>query len=64
MNDEIHRFDVRYAQEIDQKVNEQQDIMSKTGLRAFVKSQLPSEIKFQMYLLDLIERLSRTEIPL
>lgn len=59
MQDEMHRFDVKYANEIDKKVREQQETMSQAGISGFFGTNDPDEIRIQMYLLDFITNLSK-----
>lgn len=63
MNDELHRFDLKIVNEIDQKVLEQQETMLQAGVYGFYKTDKPVEIKLQMFLLKFIQILSRTKMP-
>ena len=63
MNDELHRFDVKIMNEIDQKVIEQQETMSQAGVFGFHQTTQPMDVKQQMYLFKFIQTLSRTKMP-
>ena len=47
---------------MDQKVNEQQEIMQKAGVFGFFQTTNSNEIKLQMYLFQLIQNLSQMEV--
>lgn len=55
----MHRFDVKYANEIDKKVREQQETMNQAGISGFHATNDPDEIRIQMYLLDFIANLAK-----
>lgn len=63
MNDELHRFDVKIVQDYDNKVLEQQETMSQAGVPNFFVTQNPSDIKMQMYVLKMIQKLSKMKLP-
>jgi hypothetical protein len=63
MNDELHRFDLKIINEIDQKVLEQQETMSQAGVYGFQQSTQPNDIKLQMCLFQFIQRLSQLKMP-
>jgi hypothetical protein len=63
MNDELHRVDLRIIQEMDQKVEEQQETMSQAGVYGFYKTVQPTEVKIQMFLFKFIQRLSKMKMP-
>ena len=63
MNDELHRFDLKIINEMDQKVSEQQETMSQAGVYGFNKTSQPNEIRQQMFLFQFIQRLSQIKLP-
>ena len=63
MNDELHRFDLKIVNEMDQKVSEQQETMCQAGVYGFFKTNQANEIRQQMYLLEFIQRLSQIKLP-
>jgi hypothetical protein len=63
MNDELHRFDLKIINEMDQKVNEQQETMRQAGVNGFYKTIRPNEIRQQMYLFQFIQHLSKIKLP-
>lgn len=63
MNDELYRFDVKIVQDFDNKVLEQQETMSQAGVPNFFVSQNPGDLKMQMYVLKMIQKLSQMKLP-
>jgi len=63
MTDELHRFDLKVINELDQKVSEQQETMSQAGVYGFQKTNQANEIKQQMFLFKFIQRLSQLKLP-
>jgi hypothetical protein len=63
MNDELHRFDLKIANDMDQKVAEQQETMNQAGVCGFFKTNIPSELGLQIHLFRLILNLSSMQLP-
>lgn len=63
MNDELHRFDLKIANDMDQKVIEQQETMHQAGVFGFFKTNTPAEITLQMHLFRFILNLSTMKLP-
>ena len=61
MNEELHRFDMKILNEMDKKVTEQQETMHKAGVSCFFPSKDPQEVKIQMQLLHIIQKLSKKQ---
>ena len=64
MNDELNRIDLKIINELDKKVNEQQDTMKKAGVPGFYITNDPIELKVQMYIFEFIQNLGSMKIPL
>ena len=64
MSDELHRFDVKILNEMDQKVSEQQETMSQAGVPGFFKTNTSDDITTQMHLFRFILSLSsKMQLP-
>ncbi|RMZ97886.1 DGCR6L isoform X2 [Brachionus plicatilis] len=63
MNDELHRLDVKIVQDFDNKVLEQQETMNQAGVPYFFVTQNPNDLKMQMYVLKMIQKLSGMKMP-
>lgn len=63
MNDELHRLDVKIVQDFDNKVLEQQETMSQAGVPNFFATQNPNDLKMQIYVLKMIQKLSKMKLP-
>lgn len=62
-DDEIKRKDMKIILELDGKVMEQQSTLEKAGVPGFFVTNKPHEIRLQMYLLDFLYKLSKTDVP-
>lgn len=63
MNDDLHKFDLKVMNEMDNKVLEQQETMQQAGVYGFQRTTQPEDVRLQMYLLKFIQRLSKMKIP-
>ncbi|CAF0945463.1 unnamed protein product [Brachionus calyciflorus] len=63
MTNELHRLDVKIIQDFDNKVLEQQETMNQAGVPNFFVTQNPNDIKMQMFLLKMIQKLSEIKMP-
>lgn len=63
MTDELHRFDLKIVQEFDKKANEQQETMNQAGVFGFFPTSNQNDIKLQMYLFLIVQKLSKMKIP-
>ncbi|XP_064618190.1 LOW QUALITY PROTEIN: protein DGCR6-like [Liolophura sinensis] len=61
-DDEIKRKDMKIILELDGKVMEQQSTLEKAGVPGFFVTNKPHEIRLQMYLLDFLYKLSKTDV--
>ncbi len=53
-------MDERIVLEIDHRVAEQQITLEKAGVAGFFRTIKPEEVRLQMYVLDIIRKLSKT----
>ena len=58
---EIKEFDIGVVLQLDQKVSDQQQTLESAGVPGFYVTNNPMDIKVQMHLLDLIQRLAERE---
>jgi alpha-acetolactate decarboxylase len=63
MKDELNRFDLKIQAEFDEKVIQQQEVMSRAGVPGFHVTNNADEIKLQIHVFDFIQRLSEIKIP-
>ena len=63
MNDELHKLDLKVINEMDRKVQEQQETMCQAGVHGFSQTNQPTEVKLQMYLFKFIQMLSKLKMP-
>lgn len=63
VSDELHRFDLKIVNEMDNKLIEQQETMNQAGVHGFFRTDNPNEIKLQMYLFKFIQKLSKMKLP-
>ncbi|XP_022082107.1 protein DGCR6-like isoform X2 [Acanthaster planci] len=59
LEDEIRKFDERIVLELDHRVAEQQMTLEKAGVAGFFTTSKPEEVRLQMYLLEIIRKLSK-----
>jgi len=59
--EETKDFDVNVVLSLDQKVSDQQQTLESAGVPGFYVTNKPDDIKLQMHLLDLIQRLEEKE---
>jgi hypothetical protein len=57
--DELHRFDIKIVNEIDRKMEEQQEIMSQAGVPGFFVTKTKSDIQKQISILELIRKIKK-----
>lgn len=60
----MRETDKKIITHLDQKVTDQQQTMQTAGVPGFCVTDNPKEIKIQMYILDMICRLSRLKFQL
>lgn len=60
----MRETDKKIITHLDQKVTDQQSTMQTAGVPGFMVTDNPKEIKVQMYILDMICRLSRLKFQL
>ena len=63
MTDELHRFDIKIVQEFDSKAQEQQETMNQAGVPHFFITQNQNDIKLQIFLFKIIQKLSKLKLP-
>lgn len=52
----MHKLDMKLVMELDQVVTNQQQTLHEAGVPGFKVTTNPTEIKLQMYILDIIEQ--------